>query len=106
MKSATAQRALVLDDGQFYVELQDPGQGAAGFLQRRCYEGATSPDGYECVGTCQREDGGAWLAQLDAAYDAQSGSACKVLGPYRERLDAIVALWSARHRARRRHLDD
>ena len=39
--------ALILDDGQFFVELDDnyPTCLTPGFLQRRCYVGVTTPGG-------------------------------------------------------------
>ena len=98
----------ILDDGEYYVELNDnyPPAEAPGFLQRRCYVGVTTPGGYECVGGFERNARGLWQASIDAAYDPTTGSDSRLLGQHRSRLDAIAALWSARRRALCRHRDD
>lgn len=45
MTTQTSERALILDDGDFYVELNETQSAgiASGFLQRRCYVGVTTP---------------------------------------------------------------
>ena len=109
MSIQTYAAVVVLDDGEFYVELNDddfPASDAPGFLQRRCYVGVTTPEGYECVGAFGRRRDGKWLASIDTTYDDTTDSHCFVLGPLDERLDAIVALWGARHQARCRHKCD
>ena len=98
----------ILDDGEYYVELNVnfPPAEAPGFLQRRCYVGVTTPGGYECVGGFAHNARGFWEASIDAPYDPATGSDSRPLGKHRSRLDAIVALWAARRRALCRHKDD
>jgi hypothetical protein len=100
-----SQRVQILDDGEYYVELNVnyPPEDAPGFLQRRCYVGVTTPGGYECVGSFERNAAGNWQASIDAAYDPKTDSDRRRLGEYPTRLDAIAALWSARRDAFCRH---
>jgi len=107
MATCTEPSATILDDGDFYVELNcnDSSAAAAGFLQRRCYVGVTTPGGYECIGSFERDVLGRWRASIDAVYDEQTGSDSRTLGCFADRLDAIVALWAARHAAYCRHQD-
>lgn len=98
---------VILDDGLFYVEL-NCNYGAAeapGFLQCRCYVGVTTPGGYECIGSFDKRVDGGWRASVDLAYDAATDSDNRELGVFSKRLDAIAALWGARHQAYRRHAD-
>jgi len=76
MATCTEPSATILDDGDFYVELNcnDSSAAAAGFLQRRCYVGVTTPGGYECIGSFERDVLGRWRASIDAVYDEQTGS--------------------------------
>jgi len=105
--SGDRQRAVIVDDGEFYIELNDNVDAciAPGFLQRRCYVGVTTPGGYECVGSFQRDARGLWHASIDALYDQHSGSDSRSMGQFTQRLDAIVALWQCRHEAHCRHKD-
>jgi len=105
MTTHTAQRALILDDGDYYVELNEnfPAAIAPGFLQRRCYVGVTTPGGYECIGSFERQAGGVWRASVDSLYDPSTDSDSRSVGEYAGRLDVIVALWSARRDALCRH---
>jgi hypothetical protein len=106
MDDAVRDGAVLLDDGEFYIELNAnyPTPDAPGFLQRRCYVGVTTPGGYECVGSFDRcPSTGAWLASIDALYDAATDSDARVVGIYSRRLDAVVGLWAARRLARCRH---
>lgn len=108
MDTDTNRGAVVLDDGSFYVELyaDDQTAEAAGFLQRRCYVGVTTPGGYECIGSFERDVvRGGWRALVDQAYEPSSDSDCRQVGRFAQRLDAIVALWGARHSALCRHQD-
>lgn len=99
--------AVVLDDGRYYIELNgnyDVAE-APGFLQVRCYVGVTTPGGYECIGAFSRKVDGLWVADIAAHYDIATDSDVTVVGSYRDRLDAIVALWGRRHDALRRHVE-
>lgn len=92
---------IILDDGSFYVELNansEPSQ-APGFLQRRCAHSQTTPGGYECVGSFQRRADGQWSADVNAAYDPATDGDCLSLGLFKNRMDAITALWQRRHEA-------
>ena len=114
MSLATPDAIVVLDDGQFYVELcaelcadlersHAPGT-EGGFLQRRCYVSVTSPGGYECIGSFGRSGDGCWEASIDAPFDPATGSDRRRLACGTSRLDAVVAIWAARHDARCRHM--
>lgn len=92
---------IVLDDGSYYVELNvnsDP-HDAPGFLQRRCAVGLHTPGGYECLGSFNPTPGGAWRADVNAPYDNTTDSDARDLGRFADRVDAILALWAARHDA-------
>ena len=108
MTTYTLHRALVLDDGEFYVELNEnfAVDEAPGFLQRRCYVGVTTPGGYECVGSFAQDPRGRWQASVYAPYDPVTDSDSRSLGRHNSRMDAIVALWSARRQALCRHKSD
>jgi hypothetical protein len=96
---------IILDDGLFYIELNcnyEP-SSAPGFLHRRCAVGVTTPGGYECIGSFDQTIGGMWSASIDAIYDPETDSDATGLGDFDQRLDAIVALWSARRSAYCRH---
>lgn len=102
-------RLIVLDDGEYYVELAasgEPGPLVHGFLKRRCYCSVTSPEGYECIGGFERDAHGHWLALIDAANDPYTGNVTRPLGRYPDRPAAVAALWNARRRAHCRHKDD
>ena len=105
MTTHTAQRALILDDGEYFVELNEdfPIATAPGFLQRRCYVGVTTPDGYESIGRFDCDPLGGWHACVDAPYDSGSNTTCRDLGHFNDRMSAIVALWHARRQAHCRH---
>lgn len=96
---------VILDDGLFYVGLNCNyrSDDAPGFLERRCYFGVTTPGGYECIGSFNRGLDGSWTASIDVHYDAATDSDARVLGRFSDRLDAIAALWGARHQAHCRH---
>jgi hypothetical protein len=108
MTTQVSEGIQILDDGEYYVQLNVnfPPADAPGFLQRRCYVGVTTPDGYECVGSFERSARGGWRASIDAPYDPVTGSDCHSLGEHRSRLDAIAALWSARRQAHCRHKEE
>ena len=105
MTTQVSEGIQILDDGEYYVELNGnyPPAEAPGFLQRRCYVGVTTPSGYACVGSFECSPRGTWQASIDAPYDPATGSDSRSLGQHRSRLDAIVALWSARREALCRH---
>ena len=108
MELQRADTLVILDDGRYYIELNvnHPRASAPGFLQRRCYVGVTTPDGYECLGSFEQDSrSGLWLASISRPYDEAIDSDCENLGRFPRRLDAVVALWGARHRAYYRHPD-
>lgn len=95
------QEQRLLDDGEFYIELNcnvDP-SAAPGFLHRRCGYGATTPGGYECVGSFQERVDGTWSADVNAPLDQATDSDCLVLAAGVSRLAAIAALWQGRRSA-------
>jgi hypothetical protein len=97
---------VLIDDGTFYIERNVNGDPATtnGFLLRRCATGVTTPGGYECVGGYACSVSGAWQASINAPYDESADSDCRVLGDgFKTYLDAIAALWSARHEAFCKH---
>jgi hypothetical protein len=100
-------RAVIADDGEYYIELDGnhAPNDAPGFLQRRCYIGVITPDGYECVGSFGRNEQGLWQASIDAPYDEATGTDRRTLGQFTERMNAIVALWGRRREAYCRHKD-
>lgn len=103
------QDVVLLDDGNFSVSVRegagDDATAPRGYLQHRCYEGVTTPDGYECVGMFEPE-GSRWVARTDATYDPRTGADCRRLGRFASRVDAVAALWAARHKAHCRHRSD
>ncbi len=105
MSTAITKGALVLDDGQFFVELDGnyPTCVAPGFLWRRCYVGVTTPGGYECIGGFDRDARGLWQATIDMPYNDVRDSDSLEVGGFKDRLDAIVALWGIRRKAHCRH---
>ncbi|MGF6813170.1 hypothetical protein OKW30_008387 [Paraburkholderia sp. Clong3] len=92
---------MLLDDGQFYIERNCNGDAATtnGFLQRRCEFSATTPGGYECIGSYERKLSGEWSASINAPYDEERDSDSRELGTFKSNLDAITALWAARTEA-------
>lgn len=95
---------LLLDDGTYYIERNSNGDPKTtnGFLQRRCSIGTTTPGGYECLGSYDRAPSGEWRASINAAYDANSDSDARELGRFKRNVEAIAALWKARHEAHTR----
>ncbi len=81
---------VILDDGEFRVALNAdfPPATAPGFLQRRCYFGVTTPNGYECVGAFEQDELGKWCASVDSTYDERTDRVCLSLGTHARRLDA------------------
>lgn len=92
---------VLLDDGEFYVEHNAgyPLERGNGFLLRRCKVTLTTPGGYECVGGYNQKPDGQWCADVHVLFDEASDSDCCRVGVYGDRLDAIAALWLARHTA-------
>lgn len=89
---------VIADDGDFYIELNCNYEAAEapGFLQRRCDYGLTTPGGYECIGSFERNLAGKWRASVNAPYDDETGCDSAELGLFDKRLDAIAALWRSR----------
>lgn len=103
----TNDRLIILDDGDYYIELDSNCSLAAGpgYLQRRCYEGVTTPGGYECVGSFDKTPSNTWTANINANDCEKTGLDTKRLGEYKNRLDAVMALWKGRHKALCKHQD-
>ncbi|WP_321820856.1 MULTISPECIES: hypothetical protein [unclassified Burkholderia] len=96
---------MLLDDGEFYIERNCNYDAATanGFLQRRCAIGRSTPGGYECIGSYERNVVGEWTASINAAYDEGADSDSRELGNFTTNLDAIAALWMARRDACCKH---
>lgn len=96
---------IILDDAIYYIELNCnyEASSAPGFLHRRCTVGVTTPGGYECIGSFDKDYRGMWNASIDTIFDPETDSDATGLGDFDQRLDAIVALWSARRSAYFRH---
>jgi hypothetical protein len=92
---------VLLDDGEFYIELNCNHDAviAPGFLERRCERGLTTPEGFECVGGFSKRPDGSWRADINAPWDEESDSDCRVVADGVERMNAIAALWQRRHEA-------
>ncbi len=114
MPQPVTDRLVVLDDGEYYIELDAslaPEAVAPGFLKRRCYVSPTSPDGYECIGRFARNRRNHWMAEIDAApecpepgtEDCSNGDGTRTLGVHAQRVIAIVDLWMHRRKAHSRH---
>lgn len=113
MPQPVTDRLVVLDDGEFYVEIDATLASEAvapGFLKRRCYVSPTSPDGYECVGRFALNRQYHWMAEIDVTADLQNrftnGDGTRTLGVYAQRVTAIVDLWMNRRQAYCRHTDE
>lgn len=95
----------VLDDGEFFIELNvnySPSE-APGFLQRRCGYGATTPGGFECVGSFQKDTDGSWSSDVNAPLNEDDDSDCLFVAKSVGRMDALVELWRNRHIAHCSH---
>jgi hypothetical protein len=99
--SMKVDQVVVLDDHEFYVCLNDSQAAdiACGFLERRCFVSTSAPAGFECVGSFFMRADGTWSAHIAKASDHIDESDFTVVTEGVERLDAIVALWRARHQA-------
>lgn len=95
--------SIVLDDGSIYVDLNANYEAskAPGFLMCRCDFGPTRPEGVECIGSFGKSTDGTWNARINALYDPLLDSDCRVVASGASRMDAIAALWTARHDAHR-----
>ena len=62
---------VILDDGEFYIDLNCnyEASNAPGFLERRCPYSATTPGGFECIGSFGKALDGTWKADVNAPYD-------------------------------------
>lgn len=113
MPQPVTDRLVVLDDGEYYIELDatlTTEAVAPGFLKRRCYVSPTSPDGYECVGRFALNRQNHWMAEIDVTADRPNeytnGDGTRTLGVYARRVTAIVDLWLSRRQAHCRHIDE
>lgn len=92
---------VLLDDGTLYIAL-DPNasnpEDAPGQLRERCAAGVRTPYRFECIGEFRPQNDGSWMAYIDAS-DGGAHPNCVVATDV-SRLEAICALWQARHRAR------
>lgn len=91
---------IILDDSQFFINLNCnyEAANAPGFLKRRCAYSATTPGGFECVGSFDRAPDGTWNASINTVYDPEADSDACVVAEGSSRIDAIAALWRERHR--------
>ena len=113
MSEPVADRLVLLDDAEYYIELDatlNPEDMAPGFLKRRCYVSPTSPGGFECVGRFALNERRHWIAEIDFvpeidAEDLGNGDGTLTLGVYPKRINAIVFLWLNRRRSHSRHED-
>ena len=73
--NSSEQGLVIVDDGEYYIELNINYDAtiAPGFLQRRCCFGVTTPGGYDCIGSFERDARGVWQASIDAPYDERTG---------------------------------
>lgn len=96
---------VLLDDGVFFVQhsCNYPASIANGFLMRRCRVSLRTPEGSECIGGYYLQLDGNWRADIAGHHDRRTGSDCRLLGSFGNRLDAIHALWTHRHDALTRH---
>lgn len=104
-------KGVLLDDGEFYIEHNatcELTQGN-GFLHRRCQLSRCTPGGYDVVGGYELRWEGKWRADISiqppdrADGEWEPEDECRVLGHFVDRLDAIAALWLARHDAYSRY---
>jgi hypothetical protein len=100
--SSVSQPTILLDDGEYFIAL---GAGreqavAAGFLEHRCARSDAAPRGAECVGAFFGGPEGTWSARIASAADGHPEVEYDTIVAGAKRLDAIVALWLARHDAR------
>jgi hypothetical protein len=103
MATLTLHRAIVFDDGEFFVRYSGPNEKSPsdfpGFLRRRCCAGANTPDGYECVGGFDCDSAGRWCASINVGSLAGVQSDARELGRFATWVDAIHVLWDHRHEA-------
>ena len=94
-------QVVLLDDQEFYIVLNetDPVDVAGGFLERRCFVSATTPGGFECIGSFVLRADGRWDARIAKVHDPVDDCDCTVVASGVERMDSIVALWKSRHDA-------
>lgn len=99
--TSTSRGAVVLDDGTFHVELNatSPAARAFGFLERRVPVSARHPGGFYCLGSFHMHADGTWRASINVPYDESTGSDSMRVLEGASRIEAIVALWRARHLA-------
>ena len=92
---------VILDDGEFCIDLNCnyEASNAPGFLERRCPYSATTPGGFECIGSFDKAVDGTWRADVNAPYDPATDGDCRIVAQGVSRLDAIAALWRERHTA-------
>ncbi len=90
---------IILDDGKFFIDLNCnyEASNAPGFLERRCAYSATTPGGYECIGSFDKALDGTWKADVNATYDPETDGDCFIVAKGVSRMEAITALWRARH---------
>ena len=106
-QTSTTPGLVVLDDGDYSVELNPafPEADAPALLRRQCYFGVTTPEGLEYIGAVDRTGEGLWCVTLNQRYDPRTDSDTLVVGNYKARVYAIVALWRTRHMAHCRHAE-
>jgi len=103
MTSVTLHKAVMLDDGDYFLRCSAPNESSAWdfpvYLRRRCYGTRNTPDGYECVGRFECDDSGRWCASINIRTNARADGEALELGRFATWIDAIHVLWSHRHEA-------
>lgn len=97
--NAAADDKILLDDGEYFIQhnANYPLESSNGFLmKRRSFGEADAIGGYDC----QIE--GKWHVDVTASWDDETETDCRTVGSFDDRLDAIAALWLARHEAHSR----
>lgn len=95
---------IILNDGQYRIHLNrhfNPAT-APGFLEVHCPL-PRIPAGYEHIGSYEQLADGRWKAVIDIPHSIETGENWRMIYRGRNRLDAIAALWMARHDAYYRH---
>jgi hypothetical protein len=98
---AQATRRTLLDDMVYLVVLDDRRSPdiADGVLERRCLTSSSTPAGSAGVGGFAMLRDGTWTAWISAPSATQSGADRRIVATGVERMEAVVALWRARHDA-------
>lgn len=87
---------IMLDDGEYFIQHNEnyPLENGNGFLMKRRALGEA-----DAIGGYEFKIDGKWHVDVTTAWDEETDSDCRMVGVFDERLDAIPALWLARHTA-------